>query len=50
MRLQESPQSKPPSQVVKWYMDPRFWLFLIGLACWIASALLDGGQSSGMRP
>jgi hypothetical protein len=36
--------------VVKWYLDPRFWLFLFGVLCWVASAIAETQTSETMIP
>ncbi len=50
MKQQESSSPTRPPEAVKWYMDPRFWLFMIGLLAWVISAFMEGNQVGTLKP
>jgi hypothetical protein len=46
--IQTKPPHDPESPI--WYMDPRVWIVLFGLLCWIATAVFDIGTSAATHP
>jgi hypothetical protein len=47
--VEQQPQHDSET-ILKWYLDPRVWLFAVGVLCWVLGSYFDLDQTQLTKP